>query len=275
MTSDIQSLPRKLRRLSDRLIYRFSSYRPQLLDRIDFARLQAEAGDYFHLSPEELSTSFQRYRRFHEERGYEQSLGESRTLSFEEAFLVFLSLQRIRPEKIVEIGTQYGKSTRRILDMRPLLDLEARVTCFDILDELRFVTRDEINLVIRDISGEFRAVLEKEGPAFIFLDARPYPLLKEVVSEFLAWSLERPAILAIHDCSPGLYNPKMRLPKDQPERISSRSGVWERHVLAEVLSMPESSLADARTATHHLRVFSTRHGLALLAPHRVLDPKNR
>jgi hypothetical protein len=275
MTTDFRSLPGRLRRLSDRLLYRFSSYRPQLLDQVDLAQVQAAAGDYFHLAPDELSSSYQRYRRFHEQNGYEQSLGESRTLSFEEAFLVYLSLERTRPEKIIEIGTQHGKSTRRILDMLSLLNLEAQVTCFDILDDLRFVTRDEINLVLRDITGGFLAVLETEHPAFIFLDARPYSLLKEVISEFLAWSQEDPAILAIHDCSPGLYNPKMRIPKDQPERISSRTGVWERHVMAEVLSLPESALADASTPTHRLRVFPTRHGLALLAPHLVLDPKIR
>ena len=38
---------------------------------------------------------------------------------------------------VVEIGTQYGRSTRRILDMIDLLGLDTRVICYDIHDDVR------------------------------------------------------------------------------------------------------------------------------------------
>lgn len=65
-------------------------------------------------------------------------------------------------------------------------------------------------------------------------------------------------------------NRSMRVPKDRPERINSRTKHWERHVLAEVFSVPLIALEYLKIETHHLRIFSTRHGLALLAPQALL-----
>ncbi len=272
MRTALEALPGRLRRLADRARLRLSAYRPHLPEAIDLERIQAQAAGYFHLPPEEVGARFRAYQEFHHRKGYAQRLGEARTLSFEEAFLVFLSLERAQPQNVVEIGTQHGKSTRRILDMLALLGLPARVTCFDIRDELRFVSHEEVRLELRDVTGEFeRAVLEPLQPAFLFLDARPYALLMEALTAWLRWSAGRRALLAVHDCSPGLYNARMFIPKDAPERISSRSGVWERHVLSEVFQAPQEALEDLRTPQHHLRIFPTRHGLALLGPHAVLE----
>jgi hypothetical protein len=261
-------IKKKLKRLFNKL-HLPGQYYPHITA-VDHPTLINQAADYFFLSQQQTQAQYQRYLRFHQAKGYEATLGESRTLCFEEAFLVFLTAQHLRPRQVVEIGTQYGKSTRRIVDMLALLELGSPVTCFDIVDQLQFVSHQEVQLILHDVTGDFQeSVLTSFSPELIYLDAHPYDLLKNVVAQFIEWSRRRPAILAIHDCSPGLYNPRMRIPRDRPEAISSRTGVWERHALAEVFGAPAAALDDLATPSHRLRVFGTPHGLALLAPHSL------
>jgi hypothetical protein len=238
---------------------------------VDQGRVLAEAADYFHLAPAAVQAAFETYRGLHEAKGYAMTFGEARTLNFEEAFLLYLSAAQVRPAQVVEIGSQYGKSTRRILDLLASLDLDAPVTCFDVVDELQYVGHDEINLVLNDVTNTVTAdILKPLAPSLIYLDAHPYSLVRNVVKEFIAWSQEKRTILAIHDCGPALYNPHMWIGKEDFRLITSKTGVWERYALGEVFGASPAAVDDIRTPTHRLRVFSTRHGLALLAPHAVL-----
>ena len=61
----------------------------------------------------------------------------------------------------------------------------------------------------------------------------------------------------------------MRISKEDSALITSRTGHWERHVLAEIFGVDnplDSSLDDRETETHRLRVFETPHGLAVIMP---------
>lgn len=259
-------------------------YRPLPAPLWSSEELVSQAARYFHLDPGECQERYLHYQEFSSEQGYAQTLGESRTLCSEEAFLVYLAARRLAPTQVVEIGVQYGKSTRRILDLLKLLNLDSRLTAFDIEDILRYASHTEVDLRLHDLTGDFQeVVLNRLAPGLIVLDAHPYYLLTHVITQFIAWSLDHPSILAIHDCSLSLYNPHMRLPKEAGHLVSSRTGLWERHVLAEIFSgiisqesgqpfrLSPLHLDDLSTATHQLRVFGTRHGLALLAPHAVLQ----
>src|SRR5262249_34857453 len=152
-------------------------------------------------------------------------------------FALYALLSERRPESLVEVGTQHGKSARRLLDMRDSLGLSAPLTCFDVVDALESVRRDEVELVIGDVTGRFHeAVLDVRPPGVAFLDVHTYPLLREAVAAVLAD--RRDWVLAIHDCGPGLCNPHMILAKDDPN-ITSATGVWERHVLAEAFGVAD------------------------------------
>lgn len=239
----------------------------RLPDKVDHRLLVAQAADFFALTPEAAVQGFTDYEALHERYGYAAALGERKTLSFEEAYLLYLAALHVRPAQVVEIGTQYGKSTRRILDLFSYLHMPVKVSCFDIADELRFVRREEVRLNIRDITGQAREIVfDGMAPGLTYLDARPFALLKDVIGAFLAWSPGRPVLLAIHDCTPHLYNPKMKVARDDPAAVGSHTGVWERHVLSELFATPNERLDDVRTATHRLRVFGTPHGMALIAP---------
>lgn len=242
------------------------TYSPFIPDRVDHAALVEDVARFFGLAPGEAEEKFRAYRRFHDAKGYAHTLGELKTLCFEEAFLLYVTFDLYRPRTVAEVGTQHGKSTRRILDMAGLLGLGSRVVCFDRADDVRHFTRGEAELVAGDLTGRFReAVLGAYAPQLVFLDAHPYPLLREAVTETLAAG---DRVLAVHDCGRGLCNPHMTLARDDPG-VTSLTGVWERHVLAEAFGVPDPlgrALDDVASPTHRMKIFDTPHGLALIVP---------
>lgn len=247
-------------------------YMPHYPRKTNVSRLLSEVSEALGLPPLSVDALWKQYSSFSLEQQYRSRFGEVKTLCTEEAFVIFVSLWRYRPSHILEIGTQHGKSTRRILDMKKLLSLTAGVHAYDISDDIRYFDRTEATLTIRDLTQCFGEELDKYYPegGCIFLDARPYFLLKEVISECLRranWTL------FIHDCGPGICNPRMTIPYDDPN-ISSRTGLWERHVLTECLNIhPETVLtfSHAETASHRLKIFSTCHGIALMLSKEMLD----
>ena len=247
------------------------SYKPSILSNIDEVQLLNQASSFFNLQIDEVQDLYASYSRFSEEKKYSEILGENKTLSFEESFLLLLTALLLKPGKIVEIGTQYGKSTRRIVDITQYLNLNAQVTCFDIVDLIKYVSHDEVDLRIHDLTIDFNEqIFLNIKPSLIFLDAHPFALLKIAVNDFLNWSTENQCILAIHDCSKGFYRENMKIHPNDPTMVTSRSGLWERHVLQEVFSTSNDNLEDLQTENHHLKIFETSHGLAIIAPNSVL-----
>jgi glycosyltransferase involved in cell wall biosynthesis len=240
---------------------------PVIPEQVDQERLVEEISRFFQLPRAAVETMRTMYAAFHEAKGYARTLGERKTLCFEEAFVLYVLLATSRPPTLVEIGTQHGKSTRRLLDIKTLLGLPGRVVCFDLEDQVQHFSRDEAELMVRDMRGRFaQDVLRAYEPGLVFHDVNSYCLLKEVLTQTLAhagkWAL------AIHDCGRGLCNPRMTLAKDDPH-VTSSTGVWERHVLAEVFGIADplsERLDQLETATHRLVIFGTPQGLAVLLP---------
>lgn len=244
-----------------------AGYAPQIRPRVDHSLLVTAAATFFGLKSVDVSRMWDTYRQFSERQGYAGKLGEWKTLSTEEAFLLCLAMSLTRPRVIVELGTQYGKSTRRLVDLADFLGLDSRIISYDVVDELEYVGRDEIDFHLQDLTGAFRTeVLDKFGSGLVFSDAHPYALLSEVVRETSShygnW------MLAVHDCGPGLCNPHMPISREDPA-ITGNTGLWERHILAEVFGIddPLSPALDSQsTATRRMQVFETQHGMALIAP---------
>jgi hypothetical protein len=259
-----QSILRRFPRLAG--VINRVAFRPAYQETIDLDLLVTQAAEFLNLPSSVIETHLAAYRRLHEQKQYAQQLGERKTLSFEEAFLLYLAIAYLRPRRIVEIGTYEGKSTRRILDSVAALGLDTEVICFDIVDHVKYFAKEEASLRLHDLTPDFETVvLESLRPELIFLDARPYHLLAAVIGQFVAWPGSARAVLAIHDCTPGLFNPRMRVDPNDPAAVTSRTGVWERHVLANVFDASQADLDRAETGTHRLRIFHTPHGLALIA----------
>lgn len=272
---------RKIRRIARAIMARLSpppqaepSYQPVILltEQIDLGRLQRDVAALLGMDPQEGATLWADYHALAQAKGH-PDLGEYKTLSTAEAFAIFALMHHFRPAQIVEIGTQHGKSTRRIIDMAQHLGLDAPITCYDIEDNRQYFSADEATLVLKDVTYTFATDVLDQKPAgqigLIYLDAHPYHLLKHVIEATLKrddW------VMAVHDCGAGLCNPHMTIPRDRPELITSRTGTWERHALADLLGIPDPlspALDDHHTATHRMRVLGTQHGLAVIVPDRL------
>ena len=248
----------------------YPAFVPSFPERIDRPRLVAEISEFLEMSPSEIERMLATYQAFHDRQGYAAKFGEFKTLNFEEAFVMCLVSSLIQPQAIIEIGTGAGRSARRIVDFLEMLGMQSRVASYDVVDDVPYVSRDEVELVCQDVTGRFRTqILEKYGSGLLFLDVHPYALLHEAVTETLAFPGDW--TIVVHDCGSGLCNPHMTLARDDPH-VTSHTGVWERHVLAEAFGIadPRSDQLDqAQTGTHRLRIFSTLHGLGLITAGRA------
>jgi glycosyltransferase involved in cell wall biosynthesis len=233
-------------------------------------KLFGEIADFFECDRETVERKFGLYEAIHKEKRHAETLGERKTLCLEEAFILYLVLERFRPRTILEIGTQHGKSARRLIDMQAALGLDAKIVCFDIVDEVKHFARDEAELVLKDLTGIFRnQAFNVYMPQIIFCDVHRYNLMKEVIST--AMESRRQCIVAIHDCGLGLCNPTMPISRDDPD-ISSSTGLWDRHVLAELFKIADPLSPDldrAKNRSSRLRIFSTPHGLGLVVPRKM------
>ena len=251
--------------------YNLQSYRPVIPSEVDHARLLSDIAALSRQSVERIESLWADYQGLMAAERHVSELGQIGTLSSEEAFVIHCLTAIYQPPELIEIGTHQGKSTRRILDSIGHLQLKTRVTCYDIEDLAQYFSPDEATLVLRDVTDSVeRDILDRYPPGIIYLDAHPWHLLKNVVAAVLR---REDWLLAIHDCSPILCNPKMTISRDEPSLITMRTGHWERHVLAEVFGFADpldARLNALETDTHLLRVFGTQHGLAVILPKALL-----
>src|SRR5581483_11724146 len=160
-TSSITPLPHSAREQDTRPLLQgakrptSNGYRPYIPERVSQHLLIDEVTAFFSLARPDVEGRLQTYQAFHDAKGYARTLGERKTLCFEEAFVLAILLGLYRPRVLVEIGTQHGASTRRILDIINLLGLDSRMVCFDVRDEVEHFTLQEADLVLRDVSGRF------------------------------------------------------------------------------------------------------------------------
>jgi glycosyltransferase involved in cell wall biosynthesis len=240
-------------------------FAPVIPLRVSQRKLADEVAEFFTLAPADVDERLRAYRAFHDAKGYSRTLGERKTLCFEEAFVLSVLLATHRPPTAISVGVGDGSSLRRLIDMKELLGIEFRVLCFDAIDQLQYCTPEEANLVVGDLQDRFTsAVLGAHAPGLIFVDVHTHPLLSEIVTQTLTRSGDW--LLAIHDCGRGLCNPRISVLRNDPN-VSSGSGIWERHVLAEtfgVISPLSGDLDRVATISHQLRIFTTPHGLGVI-----------
>lgn len=227
-----------------------------------------EIGNFFDMDEIAVQHLWSDYKKLSTEKGYAKQLGEFKTLCMDEAFVMYVLFNIYIPKSIVEIGVQFGRSTRRIIDMKNRLGMNAEITSYDLEDKVQFFEKDtEATLILKDLTHGFKEeILDKrQAGNFLYLDAHPYHILDTVIQGCMQ---SQNWILTIHDCTAGICNPHMTISKNKQD-ISSHDGLWERYVLAKAFNIKnplDPALDTAETATHRLRIFSTCHGLALIMP---------
>lgn len=233
-------------------------------------KINKQASKFFSQPIDKIQSVYNSYRDIYHKMKYKITLGDRNTLTLQESYLLYLAISLLQPSQVIEIGTSQGRSTRMIIDSLNYWGLNSHLVCFDIVDSLKFASHDEVTLILENITGHSRqSVFDKYNPEIIFLDAHPYPLLYNVIAEYLDWSKFHPSLLLIHDCSPTFYSPRMFISKDEPEAISNRTGLWERHVLCEIFKTTSRYIDNFNTNTHQVRIFPTTYGLAMIRPLRL------
>src|SRR5262249_35536183 len=83
-----------------------AAYTPFIPAQVDQGKLIADVGDFFGLTKADATALYSTYRALHDAKDYARTLGELKTLCFEEAFVLFAALNTWRPRTLVAIGTQ-------------------------------------------------------------------------------------------------------------------------------------------------------------------------
>jgi hypothetical protein len=234
---------------------------------IDINKIFTEINKLLQISYESILTLWDEYKTINSKYKH-ASLGEFKTLNSEEAFIIFIIMKLFNIRSIVEIGTLLGKSTRRLIDIKNELKLPIQISCYDIVNKVKYFKPNEAVLNVKDITKSIKedVINNYEIPGLIYLDAHPYDITRNTINEVLStdnW------ILAIHDCGAALCNPNMSISKDNPGAITSLTGHWERYVLSEIFGINDPlniSLNAQETATHKMCIFSTTHGLCIIIP---------
>jgi|GEM_PF-639426 len=237
---------------------------PRHTPSVDPRRLVDDVAEAFGLDRTSVERMYGVYRAVHESNGYARTSGEVKTLCFEEAFILCVTMSLYRPQALLAVEPADGRALRRIVDIKGLLGLDCRVACFGHPFGPADVAPDEAEVIAADPIGRLAESARLRQAALVYLDRHEHALVDEAVRLALDWPGD--LVLALHDAAPGLCNPHPTIAKGDP-RVTSATGVWQRHVLAEAfgVSDPLSPALDrAETATHRLRVFETRHGLALI-----------
>ena len=236
-------------------------------EKIDTKEVLKEAADFFGCSLKEVTNDWADYTAFTNANKYPKLLGELKTLNTLESFFVFLGMKLFNPDAIYEIGTHVGKSTRRMIDFNKSFGFNKPITCFDIMDIVKYFKKPEVKFVIKDITNTIKEnIIDKTDTGLIYLDAHPYDITLNCIKEVLKtkdWTL------VIHDCGKHLCNPKMKIRKDEPEKITSLTGHWERYVLAEAFGISDQLSTDldyVETDTHKMKIFNTMHGICVILP---------
>lgn len=248
-----------------------SAFTPAIPARVDQVQLLQAISEFLRLELAQVEELVRRYLFFHQSQDYTRRFGELKTLCWEEACAIYTIMAAFSPKTVVAISPEDGKSLRRLLDMHKLLVPHGRFVGFTQPDQRILFSPTEAEMSSAELHGKFTPdVLERLQPDLIFLDDHNYRFLHESISETLAWP--RPAMLVIHDCGRGLCNPHMTIDRETG-KVTSATGVWERHVLAEAFGIPDpldQRLENLETTAHCLRIFGTPHGLGVIRAKRQL-----
>lgn len=244
-------------------------YTPSYPPPAPLAELAEAIGTFFGIDPARVAGMHAAYRAFHRDRGYERSLGEFKTLCLDEAFLLCLVLSIDRPSAILVLEGEGGRSLRRIIDLRDFLGLGCLILTAGGDSHRPLVAPHEFDPLPGGLPpGQLAETVAANGIGLVYLDRHEPDLLRETIA--LALDADSNVVVALHDCGPGQCNAAMRIDRDAAE-VTSATGVWQRHLLAESLGVDDptgSDLDELATATHRVRIFPTTHGLALVARHR-------
>jgi len=243
-------------------------FQPEIRSIVDRRALLAGVTELWNLPPRLAEGLWEQFQSFYDQRNYAASLGEFKTFTFEETFILGALFTVSRPARVVQIGLDDGRATRRIIDLLRFLALPDKLLGFGDRDSIMYVDPAEIELQDLSAVSEWDVnSLENGRGGVVIVDCHRREIVLEILSRIRQTTAEWSLVL--HDCGIGLCNPQMSdFSQDRP--VSSATGVWQRHLLAEAFGVadPRSfELHDCRREFDRLRIFETQHGLGVVLKH--------
>ena len=166
-------------------------------------------------------------------------LTKDKSLSINEAFALYVLVNKLQVNKISELGVRYGVSTRFWNIARP----DCNIIGYD-LKKLynRRIKKDPDNF--RFIQGDASQLFLTKGSDMVFYDAHPYHLTYDIACQ----SKKIVNIHCFHDVGKNCFKASSsKLPKEKRGNCTEKYGWWERHVMAEVFNpsiMTENIVID-------------------------------
>jgi hypothetical protein len=181
-----------------------------------------------------------------------------KTLSFAESSFIFKYIEKHKPKVILEFGTQHAVSTRIFYEICKSFGYEPTIHCFDIVDEIKYISKDKIIFHQEDITGIELAVINELTPDLIFLDAHPYELTSNLVDICLAQKINFMA----HDVSLEIHE-RARVQSDNFQNKSKYTN-WELFILMEKINNDLDKLNHYSNEEMAINIIRDRFGLAVI-----------
>jgi len=105
----------------------------------------------------------------------------NRSLSKEECRHIYNYMNEKNPKVMFEFGAQNGCSTKSFVEMAKWVNIGFSLHSWDIVDELKCISKKEFNFHLEDVTGNEEFIFDKYHPDFVFLDAHPYELTRNLI----------------------------------------------------------------------------------------------
>lgn len=145
-------------------------------------------------------------------------LSKAKTLSKKECKAVYNYMERIRPKRMIELGTHFGCSTLAFRLMSDWLDLNMEIHSSDIVDCVSVIPKTSFEFHLEDLTGRMKDTIYKYSPDFVFLDVHSFFLVLETMQECLMNKVD----MLLHDVS--------------FEHLDIKKRAWELPLLGELIS---------------------------------------
>lgn len=264
-----------------RLLYR---YKQASRNQVDVQRLthpnnipfRQELVDFFGCSAKWLEETALEYRNCSRAwtllSGFQSSSkitdGFAKSLDIAEGFVLWTLVKYLRPKIVVELGVQFGISSRLWKEALRAYVPEHELVLCDLNDRRLFISDNEAQFYHKDAREVFPALFASGEVGILHNDAHPYDLIHWSIDEALRHKVP---VLTFHDVGNGKRGPTKieSYYIDRDEKMTNTEnwadyGTWERHVMAEVFDERLLEQDFASSDTYNAGIFDSLFGLGIV-----------
>ena len=194
--------------------------------------------------------------------------GFAKSLDVAEGFAAWALIKHTRPKVVVELGVQYGISSRLWKEALKAYVPEHELILCDLEDKRYFIDDNECTFLRADARQVLPQLFASGEVGLLHNDAHPYDLIHWSVAEALRHKV---AVLTFHDVGRGPRGPfklaSSQLSKEQ--RLANNEnwaqyGTWERHVMAEVFDNKVLHQDSVVGGSYRIQIFDSLFGFAVV-----------